>query len=278
MDTHTAPDYIRQNFEPDDRMAVVLIGKGRKPEQRIESAERIAGEPYQGWLHWRNKIRFEIYIGMNTLRPDATHRRKEDIAEIRHVYLDFDHNGTEAVRAMRARPDMPTPNHIIESSPGRYQTIWRVEGFELDQAEQLMRGMVRALGADPAAVDASRVLRMPALFNHKYRPAAFVRLETLTDEIYRPRHFPSFAVEEFYGRAHDPVRRSQGRSPGASLTQSERDWAHVKRALAAGTDPGQLIRRAGVATFRQAQPSLLRPIDGFKSTARTEEERPTPNQ
>ena len=164
MDTHTAPDYIRQNFERDDRLAIVFVSKSGPPLQRIAPAERLVADSFQRFTRYMNSRRFEVYISMNALAPDASHRRKEDIAAIRHIYLDFDHNGTEAVRAMRSRADIPTPNHVIETSPGRYQTIWRVQGFELTQAEQLMRAMVRDLGADPAAVDASRVMRLPGVY------------------------------------------------------------------------------------------------------------------
>jgi len=40
--------------------------------------------------------------------------------------------------------------------------------FEKDQAESLQRALVRELGADLAATDSSRVLRLPGFYNHKY--------------------------------------------------------------------------------------------------------------
>jgi hypothetical protein len=220
-----------------------------------------------------NKERYEVYVSMNTLRAGTTHRRKEDIAEIRHIYLDFDNNGTEAVRAMRARADIPTPNHVIESSPGRYQTIWRVNGFELDQAEQLMRGMVRELGADPAAVDASRVMRMPAFFNHKRQSPAFVRLETLTDEIYQPAHFPVFTVAQLRGQSQVPAVGAQIRASTGVLTQSERDWAQTKRALALGADPDQLIRELAVQRSDKPNPNYYAELTVSKAQRTLEEDR-----
>jgi hypothetical protein len=48
---------------------------------------------------------------MNTLKEGAGRRTKEDVDRIRHVYLDFDDNGTAAVEALLKREDMPEPNY-----------------------------------------------------------------------------------------------------------------------------------------------------------------------
>lgn len=39
----------------------------------------------------------------------------------------------------------------MNTSQDKWQVLWRVEGFEKSQAEELQRGMVREFGADPAA-------------------------------------------------------------------------------------------------------------------------------
>jgi hypothetical protein len=43
---------------------------------------------------------FQIYVGINALKPGAHSRTKEDSQTIRHVYLHIDHDGPVA----RARP------------------------------------------------------------------------------------------------------------------------------------------------------------------------------
>ena len=166
MNKQIGSEYIRSNFRPDDRVAVVVMKKSdpKPPDQRVATAEQVASERFQSWLRYRNRERFEVYISMNTIKATSNGRRKSDIAEIRHVYLDLDKNGPAALKALREREDLPTPNHVLESSPGKYQVVWRVEQFEADQAEALMRGMVRDLGADPAATDSTRVLRLPGLY------------------------------------------------------------------------------------------------------------------
>jgi hypothetical protein len=170
------------------------------------------------------------------------------------VYLDFDNDGTRAVREMMARPGMPIPNHLIESSPGKWQAVWRVQRFQTQAAEDLMRGMVREFGADPAAVDSARVLRLPGLYNHKYETPHFIGVQNLSVEIHTPSHFPSFAIEE--AAALPAVSRQpcamRERKAHAGISQSERDWAYAKRALARGEDPEAIIQ--AMAAFRSDKP------------------------
>jgi hypothetical protein len=92
---------------------------------------------------------------MNAVAANSFNRTKSDVAAIRHVYLDFDHDGTTRVQAMRQRDDMPQPSYLLNTSPDKWQAVWKVEGFDLEQAERLMRGLVRNFGADPAAVSHS---------------------------------------------------------------------------------------------------------------------------
>src|SRR5260370_38591131 len=120
MNTRTATDYLKANFELSDRMAVVALNKSTNDvKQRIAATERIIQDDFQRWLRFLNKEQYEIYISMNTIREHAHGRKKTDIAQVRHLYLDFDNNGTEALRQLLTRPAMHQPNHMIESSPGK---------------------------------------------------------------------------------------------------------------------------------------------------------------
>src|SRR5438552_2790689 len=95
MSDNCATDYIRDNFRPDDRLAVVLLNKRTNSViQRLAEAERIAAMHFQSWLRYENGQRYEVYISMNALREGARGRTKADVSAIRHVYLDFDENGT----------------------------------------------------------------------------------------------------------------------------------------------------------------------------------------
>jgi hypothetical protein len=237
--------YVKSSFEDGDRLAIVLMNKRTSAViQRLATARTIASEDFQDWLRHQNAQKFEVYISMNALKSDARGRTKADVAEIRHIYLDFDQNGTEAVRELSKRQDLPAPSFVLNTSPDKWQVTWRVGGFAKDQAEQLQRALARETGADPAATDCSRVLRLPGFYNHKYSRPHLVRVEpdpALPSEIYRPEHFPEFSVEERSG--HHPMDPSgSGRRTLSSghLSQSERDWAYAKRALARG-DAAEMV-------------------------------------
>jgi hypothetical protein len=238
--------FIRENFRPEDRLAIVLLNKRTDTVlQRLASAEKISAPDFQSWLARENARRFEVYISMNALAPNARGRTKKDVAAIRHVYLDFDENGTAAVERLLKRPDLPKPNYLVNSSPDKWQVIWQVEGFGKEEAEELQRGLSRDCGADPAATDCARVLRIPGFHNHKYGKPHLVRAESLISEIYRPEHFPKIAGEDRFARAagRPPSHRTGG------ITQSERDSAYAKRALARGESPALIV--AAIASYRR---------------------------
>ena len=256
MNTRIATDYLNANFEPGDRLAVVALNRSTNDvKQRIATNERITQEDFQRWLRFLNKEHFEIYVSMNTIRQDARGRKKIDIAQVRHLYLDFDNNGTEAVRQMMARPGMPQPNYLIESSPGKWQAIWKVQGFEPESAELFMRGMVREFAADPAATDSARVLRLPGFYNHKYLLPHFITVQNPSAEVYAPSHFPHVAAAEVVVQsAGGPAGVApRARKTHIGISQSERDWAYAKRALARGEAPQQVIQ--AIAAFRSDKPN-----------------------
>ena len=244
--------YIRENFAPTDRLAVVLLNKRTDSViQRLAAAEKVAAPDFQAWLRHQNAQRWEVYVSMNALQPGAKGRTKAEVAAIRHVFLDFDENGTQAVEALLKRGDLPKPNYLVNSSPNKWQVVWKVEGFAKEQAEGLQRGLARECGADPAATDCARVLRLPGYYNHKYARPHLIRSETFAAEIYRPERFPEFPSDE-RGARRIPTR---GGAPAnyrhlpEKMTQSERDWAYAKRALAHGESPDVIV--AAIASYRR---------------------------
>jgi hypothetical protein len=252
MDHEIAPRYIRENFEPTDRLAVVLLNKRNgSVTQRLASAEKIAAADFQNWLRHQNARRSEVYISMNALNDGARGRTKADVAIIRHVYLDFDENGTAAVEALVNREDLPSPNYLINSSPNKWQVIWKVEGFGKEEAEALQQALARETGADPAATDSARVLRLPGFYNHKYSSPYFVGVESFAAERYRPEQFPKFPADERGLRSNTNGTRipSKHRATSGAISQSERDWAYAKRALARGEPEDAVI--AAIASYRR---------------------------
>ncbi len=202
MDPDIPVRYIRENFRPEDRIAVVLIQKDtRRAIQHVATADRISQPEFQARLRHANASRHEVYIGMNPVREASHSRTKADIAAIRHVYLDFDDNGTTAVQALMRRDDIPEPNYLVNTSSDRWQVVWKVEGFGIEDAERLMRHLARETGGDPAATDSSRVLRLPGFLSHKHGTPFLVRVESRAARSYRPDQFPKVPLEEQSGRA-----------------------------------------------------------------------------
>ena len=250
-DSLSASEYILQNFEPTDSIAV-LVRNRRAGEaiQRITTAKNAASPDFQAWLKHKN-VTSDVYVGMNALKRDAQSRTKEDIETIRHLYLDVDHNGPVALEAIENSGLVPKPNYVLETSPEKYQVVWKVEAIAQEQAETLQRAMVREFGGDPAATDSTRVLRLPNFVNRKYETEHLVYA--------RPQATETYHLEDFRLRTdvHDDHRDREGprqerqSNPRDDLSQSERDWAFAKRALARGDDPEEVIRR--IADYRGDQ-------------------------
>jgi RepB DNA-primase from phage plasmid len=60
------------------------------------------------------------------------------------------------------------PNYVLETSPRKFQVVWKVENVNQDEAEDLQRRMAREFHADLAPTDYTRVLRLPTFVNRKY--------------------------------------------------------------------------------------------------------------
>jgi hypothetical protein len=185
---------------------------------------------------------------MNPLRKHALTRTKKDIKSIRHVYLDLDHGGQEALNSVENSSAVPKPNYVLTSSPGKFQIVWKVEGMGLREAEALLHAMARECGGDPAATDATRVLRLPGFANKKYETNFFVEVRKESAQIYRLRDFKLDIDSQDPPRYNDHERAKRAGSSRANLSQSEYDWAFAKRALARGETPEEVIRR--IAQYR----------------------------
>jgi hypothetical protein len=241
-----ASSYIRDNFDSNDRLAVLLIDKrSSRVIQRLAAASTIAAYDFQGWIGRHSREGFDVYISMNALHAAATGRTKSEVSAIRHLYLDLDHNGGETVNTILRGNELPRPNYLINTSPDRWQVIWKVEGFTKADAEHRQRGLARAFHGDPAATDCARVLRLPPYANHKYGTRYPVRVESYSREIYRPEQFPRFFEE----KSPVSVSGEAAKSRRGAISQSERDWAFARRALARGDSPDAVL--AAVARYRQ---------------------------
>lgn len=93
------------------------------------------------------------------------HRQRDNLTRVRGVHADLDGVENDALEALRAR--LKPTIEVQTSSPTHWHFYWLLAPGEVltaDQAEAINRGLV-ALGADRAAVDVARLLRLPG-FRH----------------------------------------------------------------------------------------------------------------
>jgi hypothetical protein len=244
----SAPEYVLALHEPEDQIPVLLRNRSRSQTlQRITSAETIASPDFQRWLRRENRGSSDIFVGMNPLKQGTTSRSKENIREIRHVYLDLDDDAPASLARVRESSDVPPPNFVLDTSRERHQVIWKIEGADLEQAETLLRALASEFGGDTAATDATRVLRVPGFTNRKYVEEFSVQAHHESDRIHSPRDFNVREGSASFARDYEGARPPRQFSAGHK-SQSEADWAYARRALARGDDPQEIIRR--IADYR----------------------------
>jgi hypothetical protein len=252
--THRFPspsEYILDNFKPTDRIAVLVLNRQLgETTQRITTAQKASSPEFQAWLRYKNASGADIYVGMNVLQRHASTRTKDDIEKISHVYLDLDHGGATSLEALENSDLVPRPNYVLNTSPDKFQVVWKVERMTIEEAESLNQAMVREFDGDPAATDSTRVLRLPGFSNKKYEADFYVQARTESTQTYHLRDF-KLRIDSHDAPRHHQEEVGRKQSASSTLSQSEHDWAYAKRALARGDDPEAIIRR--IADFRGDQ-------------------------
>src|SRR5580698_531229 len=105
--TLTASEYVRELFEPEENAAILVRNRSTgHTVQSIAKAETIASPDFQSWLANQNAAGSDVFVGMNPIKDGAHSRTKANIKDIRHVYLDLDRNGDQALEAIRNSTDV----------------------------------------------------------------------------------------------------------------------------------------------------------------------------
>jgi hypothetical protein len=251
--TEVAALFLTRSFFPGETIA--LLVRRRSPGQilqRIVPLERVLESRYLGWLAHENASGANIHVGANPLHPHSRTRTKESIATVRHLYLDLDIDGEIRLAFLQASDRVPTPNAIVSTSPGKYQVLWRVEGFTFEQQEATLKLLALTFGGDRACTDRNRVLRLPGFLNSKYDPAARVTVEFPCNRTWVPEDFRlDISAFEALG-----CSRRNARPPHCGqTTNSEQDWAWVLDQLTRGIDAAKLTRT--LAANRSDKPNPL---------------------
>jgi hypothetical protein len=253
MNTQIALEFLNRCFHLGETIAL-LLRRENPPSttQRIVTLEQATATRYLAWLRYENHNGANIYVAANPLRPGSRRRTKDCIAAVRHLYLDIDVDGDERIAALRASDAVPIPSTILFTSPGKYQALWTVAGFDFDLQENTLKLLVIAFGGDSACTDRNRVLRVPGFLNCKYDPAHPVWVEYPSHSIYHPK---DFKLDDSLLNDVQPVSRAARTYPVGKNTFSEQDWAWVIHQLSLGEEPGKLT--AALASKRSDKPNPL---------------------
>ncbi|WP_158791439.1 RepB family DNA primase [Granulicella sp. L60] len=250
---NVAADFLARCFAPGETIALLLRRENPvSATQRVIVLEQALAPRYLGWLAHENATGANIYVAANPLRAGSRKRTKESIASARHLYIDIDTDGDARLAALRSSDAVPVPTAILSTSPGKYQVLWRVDGFDFERQESTLKMLTIAFGGDPACTDCNRVLRIPGLLNRKYDPAHRVTVEYPCDSVWTPADFRlDDGTVDAMLFDHVIVPRKQ---PGKH-SNSEGDWAWVSHELAHGKDAVKLTRE--LASRRSDKPNPL---------------------
>lgn len=204
-----------------------------------------------------------VYYAHAERRAGAVQRRKIDLVAVHWLHVDLDPAKGADVDAERARIEavlasppegVPVPSLILDSGRG-FQALWRLEGplTDLPDAEARNRWLRDQLGGDPAAFDATRILRLPGTVN--YKPEAQGRCARLI------RHEPDaiYAVDRFGAAARaerapfdlepaiDELDRDDAVAAGIAICRKAPPAIAGDGGRTAAFTVGMLLKRAGVS-------------------------------
>lgn len=239
-----AANFLTRSFAPCETVAVLLRrDSATRPQQRIVTLEQLLAPRYMAWLNYENDNGANVYVSANPLHTGSHKRTKECVASVRHLYIDIDEDGDARLASLRASDRLPTPSAIVSTSPGKYQALWRVAGFDFEHQEEMLKRIAQAFGGDPACTDRNRVLRVPGLLNQKYSPAHPVAVEYPADAVHTPA---DFRLDDALCSSVLPRCGNARKPPAHSTTpkhsHSENDWGWVCARLAHGQNASKLTR------------------------------------
>lgn len=251
--TAAAAEFLTRCFSPGETIALLLRREVPSATiQRIVQLETALAPRYLAWLAHENAAGANVYVAANPLRSDSRKRTKECIVAVRHLYLDLDTDGDARLISLRVSDAVPPPNAVLSTSLGKYQILWRVDGFTLEQQESALKLLAITFGGDPACTDCNRVLRLPGFLNCKYDPAYPVTVEYPGDSAWNA---DDFRLDILAADAIHSYDATTARKHSSDHSNSEHDWAWVLHELARGKDAVRLTRK--LASRRSDKPNPL---------------------
>jgi len=188
--THPAETYLRALFDPEDILCLTFISATDKFQHSgaplvrnvfISMRNAVSPAALKRWV--ARSATENVFVSMATFKSGSKQRTKENIAVNRHVWIEIDDDADAALAAVRAAVDageLPAPTVVVRSScspRNKFQIVWNLqETGSIEEVETVTRNMCARFKADPASVDAGRVLRLPGYANLKYPERPIVTL------------------------------------------------------------------------------------------------------
>ena len=166
-----AARYMRALFEHRDTVCIHLIHSTEtyvgsdgqlhaRTQTFFQTLEQATDEAAISKLEKFNLEGWHVYVAMNAYKEQAgkAHRTKQMVEAIRTAYVDIDDDGDEQINAVELDVIMgalPEPHFTLQSSPGKYQSIWLVKDMAQREQEGLNKALQLKYGGDPQAVDST---------------------------------------------------------------------------------------------------------------------------
>jgi hypothetical protein len=188
---HIGANFLADVFGPSTALGRVFVCS------LINSDDRIDGRGGERFVCTRDRNvitafvsrwdapRRGLYYCTSTLKPNARRRAKDTLAEIALLHADLDFKSVtaspdEVRRALRE--SMRPPSIVVNSGHGLHPLWLFKESLaatpeNIAEVERLLRLLIERLGADPAAAECSRLLRLPGTHNTKHGEWTEVRFE-----------------------------------------------------------------------------------------------------
>lgn len=141
----------------------------------------------------RVKTNKHVWFCVNLLSDE--NRKKEYCLPTNLLWADLDHCDPKVL--------VPTPQVLIESSPDRYQAIWRmdeiVDPYIAEDYSKRIAYSFKDNGVDPSGWDLTQLLRVPFTKNLKYTNQPVVKLVSAHEDLLPTEIFDAFAEVSLEG-------------------------------------------------------------------------------
>ena len=178
---HIGAKFLEAMFGPSTTHPVficsLLNAEARSSEQvneRFVTTRRV--DDISGFVRKWDRAGRGLYFCVSTLQPNVRRRSKSTVSELNCLFVDLDFKDVEEppddVRGVMANKLMCPPAFVINSGHGLhlywpFREAIAATSETMADVEQLLQRLADLLGADPAATDCSRLLRLPGTHNTK---------------------------------------------------------------------------------------------------------------